>query len=374
MIAEPSIQKYIDIASGVVRGLKDEFADTRSGSIYETIFGSAAIIWSRQSQRNTDLFANTRFSTADGEALTDLVQLRYGIDRVLDAPGTGVATFQRPTASAGAGTVFKGTRVFVPASFSDPLAYYVSQDTHFAATDYAVEVPIEAAVAGYGTSIITTTDSVIDDSLWDSTIKCVALKCDHGTDFEQSNDFRVRTKAELRTNRVGFLDRIIATCADVAGAAHAVGFPSNRVQDFGTNVLYVGDANYTTSTALLNACKLALESVRILGDQLQVLPMTPSQLTITATVTLATAPANYDLEALTAILKSAIARYFTSTGGYAYSRVALLGAMRAVAPFMVQTVDFTLPASDVGLMVGLGFPGVLTRYFVDPNAINLSFQ
>lgn len=368
---EPSIDKYITTAGGVVRGQKDAAADTRQGSVYEYIFGAAAILWSRESQRNTDLFAATRFSTADGPELTELIQQRYAITRVLDTAGQGVAQFQRTGTSAG--TIFKGTRIFVPSLNGEPQAFYTTSNVAVPLGTKVVTVPIEAAVLGTGTAITSLT-GIIDDSLWDSTWRCIGLNCEEGTDFEQAPDYRARVKTERRLSRVGFLDRIIAAC-EAAGAVHVVAFASNRAPvDYGQNVIYVGDANFSSSTSLLNSCRIALEGVRVLGDNIQLQAMSQSLLPISATVYLVNSPHDYDLVGVTQLINAAFIRYFSSSkGGFEYSRIALLGAVRAVLPHVVQDISFTTPASDVGIISGLGFPSILTRYHTDANNITLTF-
>ncbi len=376
MKAEPTIRDFIKIAGGAVRGSKDDLADTRQGSVYEHIFGPAAIIWSRQAQRHTDLFAETRFDGAQGDALTELIEGRFGIDRVLDTPGTGFAQFQRPNAGAGAGTIFRGTKIFVPSSTAEPIGYFVSRDTAVGATDVGlIQVPIESALTGPG-SAISVVYAVIDDSLWDNTWTVVGLTCSDGTTFEEAHDLKARARTARLNSRVGFLPRIVAACLD-AGAIHVVGFPSYRVEnaDHGLNVCYVGDASFSTSAELLRDCMVAVEVVRQLGDNLQVLPMTASAAPITATVTLTLPPASYDLTGLKVLLIGALVRYFKGKdSGFAYTRNGLLGAMRQVAPNIVSEVDFTLPVADAGVMVGNCFPAQLTRWYVDPVNINLVFQ
>ncbi len=375
MKPEPTIREFIDIAGGAVRGSKDDLADTRQGSIYEHIFGPAAILWSRQAQRHTDLFASTRFDGAEGEALTDLVLGRFQVERVLDAPGTGSATFQRASTSAGGGTIYRGTKLFVPSPTADPIAYFVSRDTPVGSETKFISVPIESELNGPG-SAISIPRAIIDDALWDSTWTVVGLTCSDGTVFEKAHELKARARAARLDARVGFLPQIVAACLD-AGAIHVVGFPSYRVaeSDFGLNVCYVGDGSFTTPPALLRACNIALESIRILGDNLQVLPMQASPLPITATVTLASPPASYDLTGLATLLIGALVRYFKGKdGGFAYTRNGLLGAMRQVAPNIVSEVDFDLPVADAGVMVGQSFPIILTRWYVDPINVNLVFQ
>src|SRR6185312_11844872 len=108
---QPTIDDFLTTYGQAIVGGKDEFADVREGSVYDYPGGVSSILWSREVQRDEDMFSSDYLDTAVGDDLTALVLDRFGIQRVLDAPGTGVADLSRPNANAGGGTVWAGTRI-----------------------------------------------------------------------------------------------------------------------------------------------------------------------------------------------------------------------------------------------------------------------
>lgn len=374
MKPEPTFDRFLSIGTGAIRAREDEDADTRRGSVYEYILAPSALTWTRQAQRDTDLFADTRFSSASDTSLTELVKRRFSIDRVLDTPGTGTAVVTRLTTSGGSGKFFKGTRIFVPSSASDPAVYYVSETVTVNSADLKVSIPIESEKTGVGV-FIDTTNAVFDDAIWDPSWNIESLKCNDGTVFEDADDLRARVKTTKRSARVGYLDKIVEACR-AAGADRIVAFQSDRVVDYGLNVIYVGDKNFHTTDKLIRDVKLKLEGVRNFGDNVQVLGMTSSRLVIDADVTLVNPPTSYNLNLLSNQLKGAISNYFApSDAGFSYDRIAMQSAMVAVSNHAVAQVTFNTPSSDAVLMVNtIAFPSVLTRYTVNFSDITFNFK
>ncbi len=99
----PKISDLVKAFHDSVSGTKDKRADVRTGSAYDYIAGISGMIWSRESQRDQDLFRADYFDTATGNELTDRGLQVYGIPRVLDTFGTGLITVSRATTSGGAG-------------------------------------------------------------------------------------------------------------------------------------------------------------------------------------------------------------------------------------------------------------------------------
>lgn len=373
MTPEPTIEEFIAAGTGAIRGIFDFAADTRRGSIHEQPLGAAAIIWKREARRDTDLFANTRFDTAEDAALTEYVSARWNIDRILDTYGLGSISISR--ASGGAGTIREGTRIILASSASDPVYYAVASDTAIGSTTLATTVPIRATQVGAGTAVVTQA-AKFDDALWDSSWVIQNLVCADGTSFEPAPAFRARVRDELILRRKGYVDEITVACQN-AGASHVVLFPSyyNGSTDFGLNVCYVGDDSFQTPPGMVNTIKLALETVRVCGDQLQVLPMRPSLVSIVATINLWDQPTRFNLDAIATIIRAAIVRYFDGgiDGGNSYDLDALSGDIRN-ATAAVQSVDFTVPASSATVMTGSNFPAILNRYTTTPSAIQLTFE
>src|SRR6185369_6581205 len=307
MIAEPSIQDMIDVASKSIRGEKEKNADFQRGSDYEALTGPCAIIWTREAARDTDLFNSVNFHSADGEDLTDMVFFRYAKERIMDTHGQGSVRLTRSTAGV-AETIWSGTHFTVLGS--QPRTYRVTEDTPVGSTVTAVEIPIEAVDVGSGVAI-STVDVRIDDELEDPNWRVSNLECRNGTVFEKSEAFRTRIRAEQVNERPGQSAFIIQTCKD-AGAGQVILFRSDDAgdsYDYGLNVCYVGDLGFSGSDELVRDCAIALWGGRVLGDNLQVLPMARVELDIIADVHLRAAPAQFDLERFKRIQIASLQHY-----------------------------------------------------------------
>src|SRR5580698_8920452 len=113
----PTIADHVKAAADTIRGQRDRYGDGRSGSITNHESGPTAILFARQADRDVDTFRAIYFDDADGDELTALIQGRYQtatgaplVPRILDAKGQGSCTFARPSASAGGGEFWTGTR------------------------------------------------------------------------------------------------------------------------------------------------------------------------------------------------------------------------------------------------------------------------
>jgi hypothetical protein len=361
-----------------VRAKRDKRADGHSGSAYDYVAGTTAMLLARESAYVRDLFQALYFGVADGDDLTALASAKFGITRITDGYGTGTTTLVRPNALGADGTIWAGTRVLVLGASPTPLVYAVAQDTPIAASaTYAAGVPIRATKYGAGTAIDTTLGGVslrLDDPLWDNTWAPTSLVCGDGTVFEQAPQFRARVLATLRASLVGYATGMANACI-AAGAANVTIFGCNfGGVDLGGCAVYVGDASYNGSTALVQACTLALESWRMLGSDPLIGPMVSTALPITATVQLYDSPAKFDTGTLASSITSAIRRQFSASASYGYDLDALFGAVVETTD-AIQNVTFTTPSSSQGLLVGSPpwFPQSLPRYFIPPSGIALAF-
>lgn len=365
---EPTIRELVDVAGKAVSGGFDKNADFIRGSDYESLIGPAAVIWSRQAARDTDIFNAVNFNTADGDDLTDMAIRRFGKYRVLDTRGSGTAVLQR-AAGGTAETIWAGSRLSVIGVQSK--VYRVTQDTAVVSTQLNIPVPIEFLTVGAGsTAHINNSGNNnairIDDVLKDQTWFVASLNCGEGTTFEKAADFRSRIRTERRDSRVGQGKALIAACK-AAGAANVALFRSDYAgptYDHSLNVCYVGDLGYSGSPALVKACTLALLKVRVAGDQLQVLPMAKTVQDVVADVYLYNSPALFDLARLERIHSSAVSQYLNGTSGrFVFSTDGIRGALARYTP-EVQRVVLTTPSADVSIVSGpdKNFPAVLNRY------------
>lgn len=375
MIAEPTIQELIDAFRRGIRVNSDELADVRSGSVYEYVGGTAAILWSREAQRDTDLFAACKFNTMSGDDLTIMGSKRYGIDRFVDTAGIGTATVSRPSAGT-AGTFWEGTRILAHGALAQQAYYEVAADTHVGAAATQVSIPIRAVALGVGTAI-RTNSARFDDPIWDSSWTVSQIICAEGTDFESADQYRSRVRALRKDRRKGYRTSIVKACADV-GASHVALFASDYggdANDRGLNVCYVGGNGYTSDDTLVRKCTVALDSVRIQGDNLQVLQTLPVRLTIDLSVTLYNPARNYDRTKLIRLVQDSIVQYIGQDGAWGYRLPRMAGAIYRNIP-QTQSVVFNSPTTDATVLqpiLGqLNFPSALPRYFLRADDITVN--
>lgn len=363
-IAEPTIKDLIDVAGKAVRGTVDKTADFLTGSDYDALNGPNAILWSRQAQRDTDLFDATNFNTAEGDDLTRLAWKRFGIKRVLDTRGQGTARLARDVAGVGE-TIWAGTRIYVPGPV--PKFYRTTKNTVVLSTARYVDLAIESVEIGPGSAVeLGSKLAKLGDVLKDTTWFVQSLRCGEGTVFERADEFRERIRRERRAARVGQTKKIIEVCSE-AGAGSVAVFRSDyagEAYDHGLNVIYVGDLGNVGTPDLVKACTLALAKARVLGDHLQVLPMARVALDIDATVFLYASPALFDLARLERIHHAVLTQYLNgASGSFTYSLDGIRGAL-AKHTSEVQRVELATPTASSLIVEGSlkNFPATLNRY------------
>lgn len=370
----PTIAEHITAFTGAVRGEKDNRADTRRGSMYDQIGGSNAILMSRQAQRDRDSFRAIFFDTADGKDLTDYAANVYKKTRITDSYGTGTCVFSRTSASAGAGTIWRGTRVRITGALSDSKTYVVTENTTVGASALSVTVPIRASKYG-SNHAVQNAAAIVDDPLWDNSFSVVSLNCGEGTTFEQASVFRARVRREISEARKGGRKAIIKACQD-AGASNVVVFESfwgleanNYDDDNGLNVIYVGDQGFSGSADLAKACHLAIERARVLGASMFVGGMTVERQAVDATVTLVESPSLVNLSSVRRFIVDSLVNYYDEN--FFAPKVDGLRAA-CLTDDLVQDADFTTPSVDVTLTAG-AWPSTLTRYVLFPDDVKLTF-
>lgn len=374
MLPEPTITDFLEHARQGTVG-EDELVDFNRGSDYEAISGASAMLWSRQVQRDTDLFKATRFNDAEAGDLTFLVESRYGVPRLRDTRGAGTATFRRSSTAGGAGTVWKGTRFRVSAPLQSPVFYRVTQDTAVGASDLVAYVPVEALELGPGSKFSgAPSEAALIDALWDASWAVSSLECADGVAMEQATAYRARTRAARQALRPGYPEAIEAACK-AAGAANVALFRGDYAgpsADLGLNYVYVGDLSYSGTPSLVRACTFALRSARVAGDNCQVLPLARVDLNVAVTIYLRAAPELMPLARLEPIHRQAILQYFTDVGRFTYT---VSGIETAIARTGNETQDIVLtsPSADATILTNGAFPAQLSRYFVTNNGITIRY-
>jgi hypothetical protein len=358
----PSIRDLLTASSNAIVGRRQAVADTRRGAIYDHFGGSGAILAAREAARDRDLFRAVYLDTAEGDDLTRLVKLRYGIDRIVPSYGAGAALLTRASVAAGGGTVWEGTRILVFASAASPMArsYAAARDVTIGPGTTAVTVPIRAADIGPGSAVNLSGPAIarVDDPLWDPGWQVAAIQCSDGTALESAPDVRARARATQLAARSGYPDAITATCV-AQGAAYVALFDSDFTPtDDGLCHCYVADAGFATPPRLIRACTAALEGVRVCGADLQVLGMQTATVPVSAVVTLRDDPGR--LPSPDVALRDALSAAFSTTR-YDYDLGELAGVI-AGASADVQQVSFLTPTSPATILVGGQMPPMLTRF------------
>lgn len=368
----PSIRELLAAAPGGVVGHRYPDADVRRGAVYDHFAGAGAILFSREAARDRDLFRAVYLDTAEGDDLAKLARLRYGARRTTPTFGTGTAMLTRPTLTAGAGTLWEGTRILVfgAAASCAPASYAIARDTPVDAATSAVSAPIRATRTGPGTAVDLSGAAIarIDEPLWDPSWEVASLRCSDGTALESSAELRARARATQLLARRGYADAITRACV-AQGATYVALFDSNfgasspllargLERDWGLCHCYVADAGFTTPARLLRACTAALERYRVCGADLQVLGMQRVSLDVSAVVTLSDDPGR--LPNVDVALRDALAAAFSTTR-YDYDLDELAGIL-ASADRSVQTATFSTPLKSAGITLGGPMPHVLARY------------
>ena len=310
MPAVRRVPKTADFLAAWEAGLRGERGierNARRGGIYDLVDGPSALLWAEEAARDRALFLACYADGATGEDLDRIVLRRYGVTRVQDDYGTGTALLSRP--GTGAGVVYRGTRIEVTGAGPFPRVYAVADDVPVASSDLDVLVPVRATRTGKGVAVSTTENLRVTDELFDPTLTPVSLTCADGTDRETDAEYLARGRGGKLARKVGTTTAIRNACV-LAGALNVVVLDANVFGDnldFGVTHVYVADAGFSSSEALIDACYVALESARVLGCDTAVLGMTNTPVTdLRLTVTLSDLPSRFDLAALTTQIVSAV--------------------------------------------------------------------
>lgn len=372
----PTIASLVQAASRAAMGTADRYADTRSGSMLNHAVGPVAVLLAREADRDKDLFEDIYFDSASSDALTSLIQGRWGIARILDTMGQGMCLFQRSSAAAGAGTLWRGTRVAL--SGNGGFAYEIAADTAASAAATQIHVPIQATTLGTGVAVTAPSSSLkLLDPVYDPLWLPSSLTCADGTDFEDAGTYLARARAQRLQQRNGYIARLTQVCQQ-QGAGFVIPIPSSYgllvtdfASDLGLNAIYVADANFQSPPALIQACAISLESCRVLGNDLWVGGILPTRLVIQATVALVKAPGQLDQVPIQRGIVQRMLSYFGGTNVFTFKLTALAAAIRDASP-NVQSASFTLPAADAFLTPNAP-PANLPRYTLDARDVQLAF-
>lgn len=374
----PNIETVRQSFHDAVQGQKDSEEDRHSGSVYDHFAGEAAILWTWEAQRDKDQFSALYFDKCTGQELTDYVLAHDNIGRIADTPGVGTITANRPNVTAGAGTLWKGTKLLLFQNFGNN-EYELTADVSANSTQTQINCPIQATFNGRNSKVSVIGNNNLpvakfSDPLWDNSWIINSINCSAGTTFEEDSDFKARVKLQRRQQRVGYQDIIRTVCSN-NGAANIFLLQSNfggDANDHGINAIYVGDSGFNSTPFLINTITLALESVRVLGADIFLFPITTTNLIFNLTLNLWTDPSQVNSFEIIRSAKASIVNYFNSTTGFSYDLNAIAGDIRKLLPTFVQLVSFNLPVSSQGLLVSGNPPTILTKFFVREGDITIT--
>jgi len=369
----PTLSDYLKAYQAAVRGdgAGDSREDTRRGSGYDVVNGVSSLLWAKQSVRDRQLFRNSYTETARGQDLERHVEAKYGgIQRIQNTFGTGSLSLARPSAGL-AGTLYAGTRVEVLHGGVAGV-YAVAADVDITADETTVDVAIRATVFGPdGAATATTTELRLADAIFDTTFVPAALTCGKGTLQESAISYIARARQAKADARVGYEASIIAACK-AAGAVNVILLDAGAFGedlDSGLSYVYVGDASYSTSPALIQACRTVLDAWTVAGCDVQVLGMQQATVSVSAAVVLWDSLDHFDLAALrTAIAAAVVDEFVGRRQWWTFRTDAIQGAVQRVHS-AIQTATVTTSPSPPAA----GFPDVLTRYVLSPTAVAMTF-
>jgi hypothetical protein len=365
----PTLESFLQAYGASVHADAGSERNLRRGSGYDKLGGPAALLWAREATRDRDVFRQCYIETANGEALSRLVERKYGAERTEAGFGTGTAIFTRHT-SGTSGTLYAGTRVLLATDEGRPRPYAVASDTPVDSSTLSLPVPIRATKQGPGVAVATSTGLSLGDSVFDAGLKVTYLACADGTEDEPKAEYIDRARSERLDRRVGYRKRVEQACID-AGAANVVILDAGafgEAADFGVTHVYVADAGFSTPSALLTACRLAVDAVHVAGCDVQVLGMAITPLTTTATITLWDQPGTLDQIAIKRnALNALLAEFLRRTDAWLFRYDALAGAVFGTSSAIRDVVVTSSPAEPVA-----GFVSVLPRYVLSGTDVTLT--
>lgn len=369
----PTVADFLAAGASAVRVDGDQTMNVRRGSVVDLTSGPAALAWAQQAARDRDLFRGVYTDSAAGSRLEEIVTLKYGVPRIQATRGQGKAILVRADDVGGGGKLYAGTRIAVRRGTSSiPLYYSIAADytVPAAAGILAIQVDIQATRPGSGVKIDKPLAPVIEDVVYDPSWTVQTLWCADGTDEEPPEVYVSRARTKKRDERPGYRKRIEDVCK-AAGAAQIVILEADELgpaADFGVTHVYVADAGFSSTEALVNACSDAVDAAHIEGCDMQVLGMTPTPVTVALTVSLWN-PGKTPTTPLALAIRSALLAMFNrrprfwlfdhdsmagevgaaSLKGDIQSVVVVTDPTPPAAAFVASLPRYTLAATDIGI-------------------------
>lgn len=371
----PTVADFLQAGADALRVDVDPALNVRRGSAVDLTSGPAAMAWAQQAVRDRDLFRQGYTDSASGTRLEDRVLKRYGVPRIQATRGQGKAILVRSSDANGGGTLFAGTRISVRrASSSIPSHYALAEDYVVPNTPgiLAIQVAIQATQEGTGVKLDKPIEATIDDVVYDPLWTVQTLSCEDGTNEESPEAYVARARTFKRDRRPGYRKRFEDVCK-AAGAAFVVTLDAGELgeaADFGVTHVYVGDAGYSASADLVSACSDAVDAVHIAGNDVQVLGMTPTPVTLDLAVTLWRSPGDCDTSGLRMGILSAVLAMFNSRPRFwLFDHDSIAGEVHAVGSDVQAVTVVTDPVPP-----SAAFVASLPRYTLQAPSVTITFS
>lgn len=364
----PTVSDFLRAYDTAIRGTHGGNLSVRRGGTFDLVGGSSALIWARESTRDRDVFRQVYADSATESDLDRIVQRRYGVTRSEASYGTGNATFARPTAAAGLGTIYRGTRILVRKN-GLPVSYAVAANTDISGSATSVLVPIRATVTGTGVAVSASTSELkLDDAIFDSSLVPTSLTCGDGTSEETPAAYLARARKSRHEERIGYASAVERACR-AAGAVNIVildagvygqGPDENGDNgDSGVTNVYVADGNFTTTDGMITACMLAIDDARVAGCDTQVLGMEITPVSMTVDAVLWDSPGEFDVIALKELMLGALLDSFNRRPKFwLFDLNTLRGEIVHASDFAVQSATISTSPSPPSA----SFVATLPRY------------
>jgi uncharacterized phage protein gp47/JayE len=270
----PTLPTFADLyasARSEIQARNPALTDFTEGSVLDALTGSAAVLADEVIRIGLDLFAAHFVDTAEGEALDELAQDRFGLSRHAAQAAVGTLTFTRGDAEGGitipAGTTVEGTVNGRTVSVTTNVI------ATMAAASNTVSVRATSTVTGPSGNIAAgVLDTVADEVDDDPTLTVThADRFVGGRVEETDEEFRARIRAYFSTLRKATISALEAGALEVGGVRFAtVDEQFIAPEDGGYVLLVVGDPDGRANEALTEAVELELVNWRAAGVEVRV--------------------------------------------------------------------------------------------------------
>jgi len=329
------------------------------GDITEMLIKAAAAMADRCIEYSASSFRDTFVDGASGQALTDLANDHWAIQRNTAVAATGSVDFTRVAATGPAGTIPSGT-VVATAISSDGTRFTYTTDINlpFALNETgAKSVPVTAQELGPGSNAAIGQVNVVASTLFEAfTVTNPGLLVG-GTDAETDAELRVRIQEFPSSLRRGTLPALEAGAKTVAGVSLASAFEDAQ----GFVSVYVADVAGNANTQMINDVQDELDTNwKCAGTILSVLVGTPLSTDVDYSITVRPGT---DVFALETLIQAAIEGTMNKLKmGDTLSVSSLNTAITNVDIDNITVVSVNLPAADIAPFNNQVIkPGTITR-------------